>query len=626
MTDIPPPTKPLAPLGAAVIRGYLKDMPTGPGVYRMLDAKGAPLYIGKARNLRARVSNYAQSAAQHGVRIRRMIAHTASMEIITTRSEAEALLLEANMVKKLQPRYNILLRDDKSYPYILLPSEHPFPRIAKHRGPRSAKGEYYGPFASAGAVNQTIAVLQRAFLLRPCPDTVFRNRTRPCLQYQIKRCSAPCVRLIAEEDYAKLIAQAKRFLTGKSREIQDEMAGQMNAAAAAMDYESAANYRDRIKALTQVQQEQGMAASGLGEADVVVLARAPGVVCIQVFFFRNNQNYGNLPYFPAHAGDATDGEVMAAFLGQFYQNREIPKQIVVSHLPEEAELLAEALGENAGRVIDIIEPQRGDKQKVVAQALRNAQNSLERRVAETMAQGHLLQGVAKLFALPQPPRRIEVYDNSHISGTNAVGAMIVAGAEGFNKKAYRTYNIKNTELAPGDDYGMMKEMLCRRLARLLKEDPDRQSDQWPDLILIDGGQGQLSAACEVRSDLGLGQTDLPLVAIAKGPDRNAGREDFYLPGAQPFTLPPNDPVLHYLQRLRDEAHRFAIGTHRNKRSRSQFVNTLDEVQGIGPTRKKALLQHFGSAKAVGRATLEELEKVPGIDKKVAAVVYGHFHG
>lgn len=611
--------------GPEIIRQYLKQMPASPGVYRMLDDKNNVLYVGKARNLKNRVSNYVNSGGL-SQRIARMVSLTASMEIVTTHTEAEALLLEANLIKRLSPRYNILLRDDKSFPYVLITDEHDYPRIVKHRGEQKPPGDYYGPFASTGAVNETLAVLQKAFLLRPCADTVFAGRTRPCLQYQIKRCSAPCVGKIDKESYHALVEQARAFMKGKSRDIQDAMLKAMQAASEAMEYEKAAGLRDRIKALTRVQQEQRLQSSAVGDADVIGLHRIGGKTCVQVFFFRAGQNFGNKAYYPSHSEESATEEVLSAFIGQLYQRHVPPKQLLLSHPVEHQALLEEALSLRTGYTVKLHIPQRGDKLQVIQQVVRNAQEALERHMSQQAGQQELLEGVAKLFGMDRIPQRIEVYDNSHLMGRHALGAMIVAGPEGFIKNAYRKFTIKEdgVKLTGGDDYAMMREVLTRRFTRLQKEDPDHENGgQWPDLVLIDGGAGQLRVAVEVFEELGI--QDVTCVGIAKGVDRNAGREWFHMPGITPFQLPPHDAVLHYLQRLRDESHRFVIGSHRAKRSQAIKKSELDGVPGIGALRKKALLHHFGSAKAVSAAGLAELENVPGINKKTALAVYNYFH-
>ncbi len=607
--------------GIETIQGHLKTLPNGPGVYRMLDAEGEALYVGKASNLRKRVTTYTQTG-KHPARLLQMIAETVAMEFVVTRSEVEALLLEANLIKRLRPRYNVLLRDDKTFPHILIASDHPFAQVSKHRGAQKRPGTYFGPFASAGAVNRTITALQRAFLLRSCPDTVFSSRTRPCLQYQIKRCTAPCVGLVDEADYATQVAQAVDFLSGKSQAVQAQLAEEMLAASDALDFETAARLRDRIKALAAVQAHQDINAEHIGDADAMAAYQAGGQTCIQVYFFRGGRNYGTRAYFPSHDKHLDAAAVLAAFIGQFYDNKPAPKLVLVSHALQEGELIAEALSLNAGHKVSLLPPQRGDKRRLIDHALANAREALGRRMAAGASQRKLLEGVAAAFALDQTPQRIEVYDNSHISGTNAIGAMIVAGPDGLMKNAYRKFTIKS-EVAPGDDYAMMREVLNRRFSRALKEDPDRSGSEWPDLVLIDGGKGQLAAVQEVLAELGI--ADQPVVAIAKGPDRNAGRERFFQPERAPFSLEPRDPVLYFLQRLRDEAHRFAIGTHRARRAKQDGQSPIDEITGIGPRRKKALLLHFGSARAVARASLEDLQAVDGVSKSVAKKIYDHFN-
>jgi excinuclease ABC subunit C len=606
--------------GFDIIRDALKEMPTNPGVYRMLGETGDVLYIGKAKNLRNRVSNYV-SASGLSQRIMKMISLTHSLEIITTKTEAEAFLLESNLIKKLKPRYNILLRDDKSFPYIVLTGDHEFPLLTKHRGPREKKGKYFGPFASAGAVNETLAILQKGFLLRVCSDQVFKNRTRPCLQYQIKRCSAPCVNYISKEDYAETVSQAERFLSGKSREIQENFALAMKQASEAMEYEKAAQLRDRITALTRVQHEQGVIAGTLQDADVIALWREGNHSCVQVFFFRAGQNFGNKSYFPSHSAESSDADVLMAFIGQFYANNPPPRLVLVSHALPDAELLEGALALRSDFKVEVHYPERGEKKAVIDQAVKNAREALVRHLSEHATNALMLEKTGELFAMSATPERIEVYDNSHIAGTHMVGAMICAGPEGFEKKRYRRFNIRSTELTPGDDYAMLREVLTRRFTRLQKEDPER-AESWPDLVLIDGGAGQLSVAQQVFADLGV--AGLCYASIAKGPDRNAGREWFHFPGREPFQLEPNHPVLHYLQRLRDEAHRFAIGSHRIKRSHALRESTLDQIPGIGSLRKRALLQHFGSSKGVENATLEELARVAGVNKKVAQMIHDFF--
>ncbi len=608
--------------GHEVIRHYLKTLDQSPGVYRMLDAQSRVLYVGKARALKRRVSNYAKPSG-HSPRIARMISETASMMFLTTRTETEALLLEQNLIKQLKPRYNVLLRDDKSFPNIVIGAAHDFPQIRKHRGAKTEKGQYFGPFASAGAVNRTLNQLQKVFLLRNCSDTTFDSRTRPCLLYQIKRCSAPCVGYISASDYAASVADAARFLRGNSTEIQEQLGAQMAEAAEAMEYERAAALRDRIRALTQVQGTQGINPQTVREADIIALHMEGGQACVQVFFIRANQNWGNHDYYPRLGGSESPDEVMEAFLGQFYDNKEPPRQVILSHGLEEAELMEAALGQKRGGKVEILVPQRGEKAELVEGALRNARESLARRMAESATQAKLLRGLADAFGLDGAPARVEVYDNSHIQGAHAVGAMIVAGPEGFLKSQYRKFNIRGDDLTPGDDFGMMKEVLTRRFQRLLKEDPDRKSDTWPDLLLIDGGAGQISAVAEIMGDLGV--DDVPFIGVAKGVDRDAGKEEFHRYGARPFALKRNDPVLYFIQRLRDEAHRFAIGAHRDKRSKAIGATPLDEVPGIGATRKRALLAHFGSAKAVSRADLADLKAVEGISDRMAETIYAFFH-
>lgn len=618
MTDTPAEN----PTGHEVIKDYLKSLDGSPGVYRMLDAQARVLYVGKARNLKARVSNYSRPAG-HSPRISRMISETSSMMFLTTKTETEALLLEQNLIKQLKPRYNVLLRDDKSFPNIHVTTEHAFPQIKKHRGARKEKGAYYGPFASAGSVNRTLNQLQRIFLLRNCSDSMFDSRTRPCLQHQIKRCSGPCVGRITEEEYASSVADAQRFLSGRSTDIQERLASEMQAASAEMEFERAAALRDRIKALTQVQSSQGINPRTVQEADVVALHVEKGQACVQVFFIRANQNWGNHDYYPRLSVDVEEPEILQAFLGQFYQTKEPPRQIILSHPVDEPELLAKALSEKAGRKVELIVPQRGEKAELIDGAMRNARESLARKMAESATQAKLLRGLAEAFGLESPPARIEVYDNSHIQGTNAVGAMIVAGPEGFNKNQYRKFNIKGDSITPGDDFGMMKEVLNRRFKRLLKEDPDRENGMWPDLLLIDGGAGQVSAVAEIMNEAGV--SDIPMVGVAKGVDRDAGKEEFYRTGQRPFALKHNDPVLYFVQRLRDEAHRFAIGTHRAKRAKAIGATPLDDVPGVGATRKRALLAHFGSAKAVSRANLADLKAVDGVSDALAETIYAFFH-
>lgn len=610
-----------SPTGYACIQRYVKTLDSSPGVYRMLDGDSRVLYVGKARNLKARVSNYARPG--HSGRIERMIGATASMMFLTTRTETEALLLEQNLIKQLKPKYNVLLRDDKSFPNILVAKDHAFPQIKKHRGAKKEKGAYFGPFASAGAVNRTLNQLQKAFLLRNCSDSMFDSRTRPCLLYQIKRCSGPCVGLISEDEYRESVKDAERFLSGRSTKVQEELAEQMMAASEAMEFERAAGLRDRIRALTQVQTSQGINPRGVAEADVIGLYMDSGQACVQVFFIRANQNWGNKDFYPRVGPDVSAAEVMEAFIGQFYDNKEPPRQLILSDAIENADLMQEALSEKAGRKVEILVPQRGEKQELVAGALRNARESLARRMSESATQAKLLRGVAEAFDLDAPPGRIEVYDNSHIQGTNAVGGMIVAGPEGFMKNAYRKFNIRGDDLTPGDDFGMMKEVLTRRFTRLQKEDPDREKGMWPDLLLIDGGAGQVSAVHEIMVEHGV--EDIPMVGVAKGVDRDHGKEEFHRIGQRPFALKRNDPVLYFIQRLRDEAHRFAIGTHRAKRAKAVGATPLDEIPGVGAARKRALLAHFGSAKAVSRANLADLKAVEGISAGLAQKVYDFFH-
>ncbi|RLK02797.1 excinuclease ABC subunit UvrC [Ruegeria conchae] len=607
--------------GYACIQRYVKTLDSSPGVYRMLDADSRVLYVGKARNLKARVSNYTRPG--HSGRIEKMIAATASMMFLTTRTETEALLLEQNLIKQLKPKYNVLLRDDKSFPNILVAKDHAFPQIKKHRGAKKEKGAYFGPFASAGAVNRTLNQLQKAFLLRNCSDSMFDSRTRPCLLYQIKRCSGPCVGLISDADYRESVKDAERFLSGRSTKVQEDLADQMMAASEAMEFERAAGLRDRIRALTQVQTSQGINPRGVAEADVIGLYMDGGQACVQVFFIRANQNWGNKDFYPRVGADVSPAEVMEAFLGQFYDNKEPPRQLILSDAIENADLMQQALTEKAGRKVEINVPQRGEKQELVAGALRNARESLARRMSESATQAKLLRGVAEAFDLDAPPNRIEVYDNSHIQGTNAVGGMIVAGPEGFMKNAYRKFNIRGDDLTPGDDFGMMKEVLTRRFTRLQKEDPDRDKGLWPDLLLIDGGAGQVSAVHEIMQAHGV--EDIPMIGVAKGVDRDHGKEEFHRIGQRPFALKRNDPVLYFIQRLRDEAHRFAIGTHRAKRAKAVGATPLDEIPGVGAARKRALLAHFGSAKAVSRANLADLKAVEGISAGLAQKVYDFFH-
>lgn len=611
--------------GVDVIKGHLKNLPNKPGVYRMYGADGDLLYVGKARNLKNRVSNYSKIGG-HTQRIARMISLTRSMEFVVTESETEALLLEANLIKKLKPRFNILLRDDKSFPYILIRRDHDAPQILKHRGAKKVKGDYFGPFASVGAVNETLDILQKAFLLRTCSDSIYEGRSRACMQHQIKRCSAPCVGLINHQDYKDLTKQAAQFLQGKATTLQDTLAKDMEQASQDMEFEKAATLRDRIKALAAVRASQTINPAGLEEADVFAIETKGGQSCVQAFFFRAGQNWGATAYYPRHDMDDSPEAILAAFLVQFYDSRPVPKLILTSVELKQAEFIAEALELRTEYKVYIHTPARGEKLGLVKQAHNNAREALARKLAETQSQTKILGLVQKVFDLAEPPKRIEVYDNSHIQGTNAVGGMVVANAEGFDKSAYRKFNIKDSEIEPGDDYGMMREVMRRRFARLKKETEGRETkpDTWPDLVLIDGGLGQLSAVIEAIAEVGFGPTDLNLIAIAKGPDRNAGREQFFRPGRAPFQMPINDPALYYLQRLRDEAHRWAIGAHRAKRSADIVKNPLDEIGGIGPSRKKALLHHFGSAKGVSNAKLVDLEAVDGVSAALAQKIFDHF--
>ncbi|MGH6947149.1 MAG: excinuclease ABC subunit UvrC [Kiloniellales bacterium] len=645
--------------GAAAVAEAVKTLPEAPGVYRMLDGDGDALYVGKAAKLKRRVNSYAQiGKLPH--RLQRMVAETAAVEVVGTASEVEALLLESNLIKRLQPRYNVLLRDDKSFPYILIAEDHPFPQLAKHRGSHERAGAYYGPFASAGAVNRSITALEKAFLLRSCSDAVFASRSRPCLMFQIKRCSAPCVGRIEESDYGQLVRQARDFLAGRSREVQEQLAAAMQDASERLDFETAARYRDRLRALAHVQAHQDINLAGIDDADVLAAHQQGGQTCIQVFFFRAGRNYGNRAYFPSHDKALETAEVLAAFLTQFYENKPLPPLVLVSHPLEEKALLTEALSLKAGRRVELMTPQRGEKRQVMERALTNARDALARRLAESGTQRRLLDELGQRLGLEGRPDRIEVYDNSHIQGSDAYGAMIVASPEGFAKSGYRRFLIKGAAkrpandpgsrdsaagnatarapglaeetaplatplggFAPGDDYAMMREVLTRRFSRALKEDPERGGETWPDLVLIDGGRGQLAVASTVLADLGL--SDIPVAAIAKGPERNAGRERIFLPDRPPILLEPRDPLLYFLQRLRDEAHRFAIGSHRLGRSKSRLTSVLDAVPGIGARRKKALLLHFGSARAVTQAGVADLQAVAGISRAVAERIYGHFH-
>jgi excinuclease ABC subunit C len=643
------------PTGRAVLARFAKLAPATPGVYRMFGVGGDVLYVGKAKNIRKRVTAYVRPTG-HDSRIERMIAATSNVEFVSTATETEALLLEANLIKRLRPRFNVLLRDDKSFPYILISGDHWAPQILKHRGARTREGHYFGPFASAGAVNRTITALQRAFLLRSCSDAFFESRTRPCLLHQIKRCSAPCTGEVSFPDYGELVREANAFLSGRSRAVKDELAAEMEKASEATDFERAAVYRDRLAALSAIQSQQGINPRGIEEADVFAVHQQGGFNCVEVFFFRTGQNWGNRAYFPKADRSLGEGDVLEAFLAQFYDDKPPPRLVLISHDFEDRALLAEALSTKSGRKVEVQAPQRGEKKELVAHALANAREALGRKLADTSAQQKLLQGLATAFGLPNAPRRIEVYDNSHIQGTNAVGAMIVAGPEGFRKNQYRKFNIRSADLTPGDDTGMMREVLQRRFKRLMTEAPrvtadaahgtspsplvdegagekateqvesegaDEAASPWPDLVLIDGGQGQLQAAQTILDELGI--HDLPMAAIAKGLDRDAGRETFFLPGRTPFRLPPRDPVLYFVERLRDEAHRFAIGSHRQRRQRSLREAGLQEIPGIGPTRKRALLHHFGTLKAIERASLADLAHVPGISAETARKIYDFFH-
>jgi excinuclease ABC subunit C len=624
--------------GAEVIAAYLPRLPHAPGVYRMIGVDGSVLYVGKAASLRKRVQAYTKPFDQPH-RIARMIAHTVSMEFVQTASEVEALLLEANLIKRLKPRYNILLRDDKSFPHILITADHEAPQLVKHRGAKSRKGDYFGPFASAGAVNRTLNTLQRAFLLRSCSDSVYSGRTRPCLLYQIKRCAAPCVGKVTQEDYQRLVADARDFMRGRGQDVRNGLSVEMEAAAAALDFEKAAKLRDRIRALAHVQLQQGINPDTINEADLFALHQDGGQSCVQVIFFRSGQNWGNHVFFPRHERGVEPAELLAGFVSQFYDERDPPRSVILSHDVDEAGLLAEALSQKAGRRVELIVPQRGEKRDVMSQAMLNAREALARKMADSASQLQMLAEVGEAFGLDAPPRRIEVYDNSHIQGAHSVGAMIVAGAEGLLKTQYRKFNIKGVDTAPGDDYGMMREVLARRFRKLARqqdqvadepvafdaaaEDEDPTDVPVPDLVLVDGGAGQLAQALQVIGDLCV--RGVVVVAIAKGPDRDAGREHFFMEGRAPFQLEAKSPVLFYLQRLRDEAHRFAIGAHRAKRAKSLTRSPLDDIDGIGPARKRALLNHFGSGRAVTRAGLSDLESVKGVSKELARKIFEHFH-
>ncbi len=630
--------------GRSAIERFTKLAPAGPGVYRMVDTDGEVLYVGKAKSIRKRIVNYARPAGLD-TRIMRMIAATHHIEFVTTRTETEALLLEANLIKRLRPRFNVLLRDDKSFPYILITADHPAPQIVKHRGARNRPGDYFGPFASVWAVNRTITALQRAFLIRSCSDAVYESRTRPCLLHQIKRCSAPCTGEIKPGDYAELVREARAFLSGKSQAVKEQLAGEMEKASQALDFERAAIYRDRLAALSAVQSQQGINPRGVEEADVFAIHQAGGFNCVQVFFFRTGQNWGNRAYFPKADRSLSPAEVLSSFLAQFYDDKPCPRAILISEDFGERELLADALTAKSGYNVEVMAPKRGEKKDLVDHALANAREALGRKLTETSSQQKLLKALTEVFQLPRVPRRIEVYDNSHIQGSNAVGAMVVAGEEGFRKNQYRKFNIRSDDIAAGDDYGMMREVLTRRFKRLMNENPratgaaganaaaqaietvtSAASDDgppWPDLVLIDGGLGQLNAARETLSALGI--TDVPLIGVAKGVDRDAGRETFFMPDRPPFRLPPRDPILYFVERLRDEAHRFAIGSHRARRKRDIRESGLQEIPGIGPIRKRALLMHFGTLKAIENASLADLAQVPGISADSARRIYDYFH-
>lgn len=616
LTNETPPLK-----GAALIKDEVRRLPDRPGVYRMIGEDGEVLYVGKARSLKKRVIQYAQGRF-HTQRIAHMVDATRSMEFVTTRTETDALLLEINLIKQLKPRFNVLLRDDKSFPEIVIRREHPAAQLRKHRGAHTIKGDYFGPFASANAVNKTLNTLQKAFLLRSCSDSVYETRTRPCMLHQIKRCAAPCTGLVSLEDYAGLVAEAEAFLRGKSRAVMARMAEEMTAAAEEMEFERAARLRDRIRALASVAQEQQINPETLEEGDVFALHAEGGQACVQVFFFRAGQNWGNRAYFPRVDRSDEDADIMGAFLGQFYDDKPIPRAILVNVEPAERDLLCEAFAQKSGRKVEIQRPQRGEKRQLVEHAFTNAREALGRKMAESSAQSKLLAGVCEAFGLEAMPERIEVYDNSHIMGTNAVGGMIVAGPDGFQKSQYRKFNIKSTEITPGDDFGMMKEVLRRRFSRLVKEEEEGEGAVRPDLVLLDGGAGQLAAALEIMADLGV--DDIPVVGVAKGLDRDAGMERFFVPGKEPFRFDHKSPVLYYLQRLRDEAHRFAIGSHRTRRAIDMKKNPLDEIDGVGPGRKRALLHAFGSARGVSRASVDDLAKVEGVSQQLAERIYGYF--
>jgi excinuclease ABC subunit C len=620
--DEAPPSEGSLADGMRIIGEFVHTLPRKPGVYRMIAADGEVLYVGKARFLRSRVAAYTQPTRLDN-RLLRMVSGTKTMEFSVTGSEAEALLLENNLIKRFKPRFNVLLRDDKSFPYIVIRRDTEWPQLAKHRGVRDPKNEYFGPFASATAVNRTLYALQRAFPLRSCSDGVFSTRTRPCLQYQIKRCTAPCVGRIDKPEYGAIVDEVRGFLGGRNREVQQALSQRMEQASVGLEFERAAVLRDRIRALAHIQSHQSITLPSIDEADIFAAHFEGGQVCVQVFFLRAGQNLGNRAYFPSHTKDLDGPAVLSAFIGQFYEAREAPKLILTSHDVAERELLESALALAAGNKVEIRHPKRGDQKDALDQAVVNAREALARRMAERGTQRQLLEGVARVFKLDGPPERIEIYDNSHIQGAAPIGAMVVAGPEGFIKNSYRKFNIK-TEGAAGDDFAMMREVLTRRFGRALREDPERGDESWPDLLLIDGGQGQLEVARQVLSELGL--EDIAIVGIAKGPDRDAGRERFFMPGKPPFSLEPRDPVLYFLQRLRDEAHRFAIGTHRTRRAADITKSALDEVPGIGAGRKRALLHHFGSARAVAVATLEDIKAVAGISDALAQKIHDHFRG
>ncbi len=611
--------------GLDFLKSKIKTLPHQPGVYRMFDVADNCLYVGKARHLARRVTSYTQPNRLSN-RLMKMVATTRRLEITVTNSEVEALLLESNLIKQHRPRFNILLKDDKSFAHILITGDHPFPQMTKHRGAQKQKGEYFGPFASAGAVNRTLSSLSRAFLLRNCSDSYYDARSRPCLQYQIKRCTAPCVGMVSKADYAQQVTAAKSFLSGQSHAVQRDYAKAMQAASDTLDFETAAIWRNRIRALTAIQANQDINMHGLGDADIIALHRSGGQSCVQIFFVRSDTNFGNASYFPKHEADTDSKDVLAAFIGQFYDERIPPSKILVSDLPTQAELLADALSQSADRKVELTTPQRGTRRQLMANAIKNAEDALARQQADSASQTLLLNELAETFSLDAPPERIEIYDNSHIQGAHAIGAMVVAGREGFIKSAYRKFNMKSEgphAVNTGDDFAMMRQLIYRRFERALKEDPDRQLTSWPDLLLIDGGKGQLSAAHEVMESLGL--DDIAIVAISKGPDRNAGKEQFHIRGLDSFTLPLDSPSMHFLQRLRDESHRFAIGTHRAKRTKRALTSPLDNVPGIGAKRKKALLTHFGSARAVSRAGIRDLATVEGISEAIATRIYDWFH-